>query len=145
MPTVTLSPASETGLDVVERLLRECDLPTEGVRDGPGEFFLAASDGLVVGCGGLEVYGDVALLRSVAVDPAHRGEGCGMALVRGLLGQATERGVDAVYLLTTTAADFFERLGFERLDRADAPAAVRESREFAETCPASATCMRWRQ
>ena len=47
-----------------------------------------------------------------------------------------------MWLLTTTAAPFFARLGFATMERASAPQALQASREFAAACPAGATCMR---
>ena len=94
-----------------------------------------------MGSAALEVYGGAALLRSVAVEPAHRGCGLGIALTRAALDLAREQGVREVYLLTETAADFFARLGFSRIPRAQAEPAVGRSLEFTTVCPASAVCM----
>ena len=44
--------------------------------------------------------------------------------------------------LTTTAADYFARLGFVRIDRDAAPPAIRATAQFASLCPASAHVMR---
>jgi amino-acid N-acetyltransferase len=54
---------------------------------------------------------------------------------------AEERALAAVYLLTTTAPEYFAELGFSRVERASAPEAMQSSSEFASICPASATCM----
>jgi amino-acid N-acetyltransferase len=51
------------------------------------------------------------------------------------------RGLRAVYLLTTTAADYFRRFGFEDARRDEAPAVLQRSSEFASVCPASAACL----
>jgi amino-acid N-acetyltransferase len=79
----------------------------------------------------------VALLRSLVVAPAHRDQGLGAALVRHAEAHARSRGARAVYLLTTTAETFFERQGYAAADRAQAPQAIRATREFADICPAS--------
>ena len=50
----------------------------------------------------------------------------------------------ALYLLTTTAVPFFERMGFAAIDRAEAPPAIAATREFATYCPESAVLMRRR-
>ena len=54
----------------------------------------------------------------------------------------TAVGLDALYLLTTTAQDWFPRFGFERVDRSSTPPEIAGSDEFAELCPASAVVMR---
>jgi amino-acid N-acetyltransferase len=58
------------------------------------------------------------------------------------LALAHELGVPMVFLLTTTAAEFFPRFGFERISREDVPASVKASVEFQSACPASAVVMR---
>jgi amino-acid N-acetyltransferase len=52
--------------------------------------------------------------------------------------------VEALFLLTTTAADFFGTRGYELIDREAVPEAVAETAEFSELCPDAATCMRKR-
>jgi len=57
------------------------------------------------------------LLRSLAVDASVRGRGCARALVAAAERYARGRGVRRIYLLTTTAAKFFERLGYGAVAR----------------------------
>lgn len=128
----------------IERLLVDADLPTEGVADALADAVVAERDGRVVAVAALEPYGEAALLRSVVVDPALRGAGLGRTLVEERLAHAAAAGIDEVYLLTTTAEGFFAGLGFARIGRDDAPAAIRGSAEFASICPASAAVMRRR-
>ena len=90
----------------------------------------------IVGVAGLEAHGRDGLLRSVAVEAAHRRTGLGKALIADRLRTAST--LDGVYLLTTTAADFFRALGFTDAARDQAPAALRASSEFATVCPSSA-------
>lgn len=139
---VDLERATGEQLADVEGLLVGNDLPAADVREGPGEFYVAFDDGEAVGIGGLEVAGDVALLRSVVVRDAVRGRGYGTALCDALERAARDRGIERLYLLTTTAAAFFAGRGYDRVDRDTAPASLRETAEFADLCPASATCMR---
>lgn len=139
---VTLRPARGDALATVEARLERADLPTADLRDEETRLYLVECDGERVGVGGLEIYGSNGLVRSVAVDPDHRGEGYGTAIVRALESEAREAGVERCYLLTTTAAEFFAGLGYEEVDRAAAPDAIRETAEFASLCPSAATAMR---
>ena len=76
------------------------------------EFWVAERDGQVVGCGALHVlWEDLAEIRTVAVDPAHRGMGIGHRIVDALLATARELGVKRVFCLTFEV-DFFARHGF---------------------------------
>jgi len=94
-----------------------------------------------VGFGGLEIYGYDALLRSVVTLPPLRQVGMGAAIVAALEGEARARRCGSVYLLTTSQADFFARLGYTPCDRNDVPDSIRASRQFATLCPASAAAM----
>lgn len=126
----------------VETLLAGNDLPTADLDGKLDCLYVCESGGEQVGVGGLERYGDVALLRSVAVEASARGDGYGTELCRELLERARASGVDEVYLLTTTAEGFFERLGFEPTDRAAVPDPIRGTSEFSDLCPSTAVAMR---
>lgn len=130
----------------VAALLQAAGLPTAGIPPSLPDFLVAESGAgdRILGAIGLEPYGPAALLRSAVVEPSERGSGVGHALVRALLVHATARGFRELYLLTLSAEEFFPRFGFERIRREEVPAAVRESVEFRESCPASATVMRLR-
>ena len=94
-------------------------------------------DGIV----GIELLGEVGLLRSLVVRDGSRGSGMGSELVRRIEAYAQSRGVRDVYLLTTTAQNFFEPLGYRLAVREQAPAAIRSTREFSGICPASSAFM----
>jgi amino-acid N-acetyltransferase len=139
---VELAPATPADLDRVERLLSANDLPTADVRDDAVRMYVARVDGEPVGAGGLEVHGADGLLRSVVVAESHRGRGYGAAICEHLEARARRAGVGTLYLLTTTAVEFFRARGYGPIDRAAVPEAVRATRQFSELCPATATCMR---
>jgi amino-acid N-acetyltransferase len=63
-------------------------------------------------------------------------------LVKTILERAAADGVEDVYLLTTTAADYFPRFGFTEASRSDAPEQLSASREFQGACPATAVLMK---
>lgn len=131
-------------VDAVLDLLRENHLPLDGLREHLATMLVARCSGQVVGSAALEMYPDGALLRSVAVTPALQQHHIGRELTEAAIRLARARGVPAMYLLTTTAAEYFPRFGFERVPRADVPASVQTSVEFTSACPASATVMRKR-
>jgi amino-acid N-acetyltransferase len=129
-------------LPYVETLLARNGLPAGDVRAVPEAFYVAFDGDDRVGVGGIEAYGTDGLLRSVVVARSVRGEGFGHALCDALEATARADGLDTLYLLTTTAAGFFADRGFVAVDRADVPPAVRETTQFADLCPTSATCLR---
>jgi amino-acid N-acetyltransferase len=144
--SIRLSAATDVDLVGVEQLLLVVDLPIAGLRDQFPHAYVVARDeaGRVWAVAGLEHYGDVGLLRSVAVDPLFRNAGIGRALVSDRLACAHGFQLSAVYLLTTTASDYFTRLGFRPAIRAAVPADLAVSAEFAGACPDTAICLAWR-
>ena len=129
-------------LAAARSLLEAAQLPTADLTPDHCEHFFyqgppAAPTGLV----GLELFGDVALLRSLAVSPTARASGMGSALLEHAEAYARSAGVKTLYLLTTTAEEFFDRRGYARTARDAAPTAIRTTREFAGICPASSAFM----
>lgn len=136
--------AQPRDLETIRALLRASDLTESGVAEHLDDFVVADPGNSLEAVAGLEVYGDCALLRSVAVRGDRRGHGHGRTIVDAIVRQASRRGVRELYLLTTTAEPFFSRLGFETVDRALAPEAIANTSEFSELCPQSAAFMRRR-
>ncbi len=141
--TSSIDTAQRGELPRILELLEEADLPVAGV-DHAESFLVARKQERLVGCIGLEVYGDVGLLRSLVVLPDARGGGLGKLLVERLLETACERGISAMYLLTTAADEYFPRFGFEPIPREQADSRLQASEEFRGACPDSAVCMRLR-
>ncbi len=142
-PTI-LRPATAADREPIEALLLAAHLPTEGVaailRAKAADFVVAEQAGGVVGAGGLEMTPDGALLRSVVVRDDLRSAGVGRRIVERLVHEADCRGV-ALYLLTTTAGNWFPRFGFSRVDRKSVPSAIGETWEFKTGCAQTAIAM----
>lgn len=141
-PRASIRRANPEDWDAIAALLSASNLPLDGARDAVVGFVVAEHDRAIVGCAAIERYGGVGLLRSVAVAPAERGSGVGIALVERCLADAREASLSALVLLTTTAERFFPRFGFERIDRSEVPDALRASPELRDACPASAVVMK---
>ena len=126
----------------VEALLTEAQLPVADLGSSPSLSLLGIRDSSrLLGVVGVEVYGSAGMLRSLAVEPTHRNSGLGVGLVSGAETWAADQGVEALYLLTTTAARFFARLGYEAVPRSEAPAVIATTVQFSDLCPASSTFM----
>jgi N-acetylglutamate synthase-like GNAT family acetyltransferase len=93
------------------------------------------------GYAGLEGQAPDILLRSFVVRDGERGAGVGAAMLASVLAEVRSRSAKRVWLLTTTAAAFFSKTGFQKIERSAAPAAISETEEFASVCPATAICM----
>ena len=133
--------ATNRDLDAVEGLLSANDLPLDGVKENLSGFIVAEEGGRVIGAVGLERFGSVALLRSAVVSEGRRGGGVGRRLVEHILDYAKSDGIEELFLLTTTAEDYFPRFGFTRTTRSAVPPAVKASAEFQGACPDTALVM----
>lgn len=105
-------------IDALEDRLYEHNAAATGHRDGLGLGFEVLDDaGAQIGAIAGHTWGGVAEIRQLWVDPAHRGEGLGLALLDAALDEARARGCRQVFL---TSYDFqapglYEKRGFQRL------------------------------
>jgi amino-acid N-acetyltransferase len=139
---IVIDRALAQDLEAICVLLDSASLPRTDVTEASLQQFLVARlDKHFVGVVGLECYGDVALLRSLAVAKEHSGFGIGKQLVAAAEKLAAEIEIKSLYLLTTTADRFFAGLGFRLLQRELAPPAIRSTSQFSSLCPATAVLM----
>ena len=136
-----VSRLQKTEFEGLEKILQEAELPAEDL-DQLNEVYVARVNEKVVGYFALEIYDQDALLRSVVVTRDNRGKGHGNSLVPFMLKVAQNNGVKTLYLLTTTASDFFKKAGFEVIERQETPIKITETREFKDFCPDSAIVMK---
>ena len=138
---IEICSAKTDRLSEILALLEVCQLPKEGLATHLSKTLVAQRGSEIVGCSALEVYQELALLRSVAVKPSFRKRGLGLKLTRAALDLARESQVTKVYLLTETASTFFSKLGFIQVPRSDVPETIKHSVEFTTLCPKTATVM----
>jgi UDP-N-acetylmuramate: L-alanyl-gamma-D-glutamyl-meso-diaminopimelate ligase len=99
--------------------------------DAYRNFYVLHNETGLVGCVALEVYGEAAILRSLAVKKGARGVGYGWLLAETAVTMARHRGVKRIYLLTENASDFFAaKLGFRIVDISTVSSAVANSSTF---------------
>ena len=135
-------PALDEDHEAIVRMLDAMDMRTSDLTPAMlRDFLLQREEGRVAGVVGLEIMGEVALLRSLAVDENGRHRGLGSALVHAAEHHVWERGVRRLFLLTTTAADFFAHRGYQAIDKSQAPAPIRGTAQFSTLCPASSVLM----
>lgn len=143
MSDLRIREASAGDLEAVQALLAAASLPLDGVTDFfPDNYAIGVRGEEIVAAIGVESYDGHGLLRSAVVAESARGTGIGSRLTRERLDWSREQGLRDIYLLTTTAAAFFEKLGFVPVDRGAVPGAVAQAPEFAAICPSTATVMR---
>jgi len=124
----------------LKNVLQLCGLPIDDLNDlFHAKFFGISVDGSLVAVVGLELYGGVGLLRSLAVLPEFRNAHLGNDLVYHVESFAKQHRMERLYLLTTTAETYFHRLGYAPAAREGAPLAIRATSQFSGLCPASAS------
>ena len=141
MTTIQIERAAPADLPAVLALLTASGLPHDGLAQHLETAVVARAGPVVVGSAALELYGEAALLRSVAVAEGLRGQGLGRELTEVALRLARDRGVRRLYLLTTTAEGYFPHFGFAPVTRAEVDPAVQLSAEFTGACPDSAAVL----
>jgi amino-acid N-acetyltransferase len=124
-------------------LLASCGLPSDDIELSCLQNFYVAKDGArPAGVVGLQLLGEMGLLRSLAVSKSARSHGLGAELVRQAEQHAREHGVKQLYLLTNDATAFFARHGYIELQRCDAPPEVQGTAQFGSSCCSGAALMR---
>jgi len=127
--------------DLARELLQQLELPYTDLDQDQLQLFSVHENEEFVGVGGFEKYGEDALLRSVAILPEKQQLGRGGQIIQLIENKAKEVRIERFYLLTTTAAGFFDKKGYRRIDRINAPEALQQTTEFSTLCPDSAICM----
>lgn len=127
----------------IKSLLKDNNLPSEDLgSDSFKNFFIATSENNLAGVIGLDIFENLGLLRSLCVEGSYRNQRIASALFHHLIIYAHSQKIKELYLLTTTAEDFFKKRGFVTVDRSFVPEVIRMTSEFKDLCPNSAICMK---
>jgi amino-acid N-acetyltransferase len=140
-PAFQIRIAQPNDQKIIHTLLLGYKLPLDGL-ENTKLWILQSGKGEVAGIAGLEAYGNQGLLRSVAVVDDMRNNGYGTVLTKHVISEAKKESIKDLFLLTTTAPEFFKKLGFEEEDREKVVGDIRGSVEFKSACPKTATLMR---
>jgi amino-acid N-acetyltransferase len=102
----------------MDSTLRPFDFAQGGLRS------VQAGSPSIVGCCGLQIiWSDLAEIRSLAVKEPNSGTGAGKMLVAEAVERAKQLGIQRVFALTLEP-EFFEKLGFERVEKSTLPMKV---------------------
>jgi amino-acid N-acetyltransferase len=127
--------------EAADALVAASGLPLDELDQCRATQFVLRDGAAIVATAALEIRGEDAILRSVAVDPTRRGERLGERIVAHAIDQARASRLRALYLLTETASEFFPRFGFVREARDAAPPAIQASIEYSSVCGSDAVAM----
>ncbi|WP_207492101.1 arsenic resistance N-acetyltransferase ArsN2 [Aridibaculum aurantiacum] len=138
---MNIQPANKQDRDELIALLQSQKLPAHDLPAVLDDFYIVKEEEQLIAAIGMERYAQYGLLRSMVVHPDHRNKQLAGALVEHLETSAKDTGITIMYLLTETAAKYFEKKGYSYVERAHVPAVLKQSSEFSHVCPASATIM----
>jgi amino-acid N-acetyltransferase len=129
----------------VESLLTTSSLLTTDLHQNDKiQLFGAYQDENLIACIGVEIYDNTALLRSLAVRLECRSRGIGKKLSEHIEKYCQQKGVKELYLLTETADKYFDRLGYTKQKRQEAPESIKGTTQFSGLCPSSSKFMKKR-
>lgn len=135
--------ATEKDLPEIEALLRACALSIEGVRAHIEQYIVVRDNAGLLGCVGIEQSGTVGLLLGLAVAQRARSAGLGELLISAIVADARQRGVESIFVQTTSASAYFARFGFAPIGTSqEVPRALLPSQEFSTNKAAPGTLMR---
>jgi UDP-N-acetylmuramate: L-alanyl-gamma-D-glutamyl-meso-diaminopimelate ligase len=139
-----IKPAKRSDMAAIRGMLETSGMSDEPARDEQfTSFFVLSNEEGIRGSVALEVLGDDAVLRALAVHPDARGTGYGWMLADMAVGQARWRGVRRIYLLTENASDFFAaKFGFRIVDRSTLGKQVSHNETFTAERGAGLVAMR---
>jgi amino-acid N-acetyltransferase len=131
---MSIEKTRESDLDDIFELLDLVKLSAEGVSKYLDHFIVVKDNRKIVGCIGLEVYEKIGLLRSLAIHPEYQKSGLGTELTKKLLTRAKDLGIHELYLLTSTARNFFEKFGFTEIAKDSVGSVIKRSPGFSYSC-----------
>lgn len=134
-------PLNHSDLNEISTLLHDENLPTEDLKTAGINFYGIRNNNRLIASGALQIYGTNAILRSVAVAKEFKQQGLGKQLTKFLEDTARTNGINQLFLLTTTAADYFQGRGYLSIERSDCPKEIQLSAEFSSLCPSTAKCL----
>ncbi len=128
-------------LQEIKELLDINKLPSGDFEEHVENFIVIEEKRKIIGVGGLEIYGVIGLVRSIVVESAYRGRGISKNIYKLIEKKAHGFGVNTLYLLTESATDYFNKLGFVIQEREKVPKLIKDTKQYKELCPSSAVVM----
>ena len=141
MTKIIIREAIKDDLKAIKSLLDSASLPAVDIDKHLLNFLVLEKSGTLTGTIGMELYGNTALLRSLAIQKDYRNKGYGKELYYALISKAKKMNVNNIYLLTETAEGFFSEEGFQKIAREQVPPSIKQTNEYSTLCPEGAVCM----
>jgi amino-acid N-acetyltransferase len=134
-------PATQDDLDDLRKLLHACALDCDGIEEQIDRFLVVRDISGLIACACAQQYGQVCVLKVIAVIERARSSGLGELLLGALVTDIRQRGAQALLLRTRSASGFFSKLGFTAINPADVPSSVHAAPEFSRSPACGETLM----
>jgi len=141
MTKIIIRGAIKDDLKAIKSLLDSASLPSVDIDKHLLNFLVLEKSGTLTGAIGMELHGNTALLRSLAIQKDDRNKGYGKELYYALISKAKKMNVTNIFLLTETAEGFFGKEGFQKIAREQVPLSIKQTHEYSTLCPEGAVCM----
>lgn len=135
-----ISSAGNQDLDSIKSLLQSVGLPTEGIESHISHFHKVIQNKKLIAVVGLEIYEDIGLIRSLAVNIEYQKKGIGSILIHKIENYSTQNKLNTLYLFTDTADKLFVKLGYQYISINEIDSKLKKSKEF--TICSSSTVMK---
>jgi len=122
-------------------ILKETNLPFNDIDLNNQQFLLAYLGKDIIASCAVEQYKKEALLKSFAVKMDLQGKGIGKEIYLKMIDYCKSNEIEDLYLLTTTAEDWFDHMGWIRVKRESLPESIKNTKEYNSICPLNAICM----
>ncbi len=132
----------KSDLTQIKSLLKSEGLPSEDINEHLKNIIIVEEKGVILGFGAMEKYNKVGLFRSLVVTKKRRSEKIGSTIYQHIEDLSKLMKMENLYLLTETASEYFKKLGFIEITREEVPGEIKNTKQFSNLCPASATVMK---
>jgi amino-acid N-acetyltransferase len=122
-----IRPATEAEAQYVVERLKAVDMMWEDVDPARSFFHVARRENAIIGFVRFEPSVNGALLGSLYVEPEHRKAGLGQTLVEYIENESRRRAIPQIFLFSTEAGGFFQRLGYVEVPVADTVQAISDA------------------
>jgi N-acetylglutamate synthase-like GNAT family acetyltransferase len=119
-----IRPATESEAEYVVERLKAVDMMWEDVDPARSFFHVALSENAIIGFVRFEPCAKGALLGSLYVEPEYRKARLGQALVEYIENETRRQAISQIFLFSTEAGGFFQRLGYVEVPVADTVQAI---------------------
>jgi UDP-N-acetylmuramate: L-alanyl-gamma-D-glutamyl-meso-diaminopimelate ligase len=136
-------PAEPADLTALDRLLEDVGLEVPDLADDLEDYIVLRGPWGIGGCIGLEIHGQTALLKDLALAPERRGEGLSWLLAEAAVRAAASRGVRSLYMFgVPETLRTGQMLGFAVVACAEIDEQVKRSATLKRAWYTEGTCLR---